>query len=61
MFLRQAPYFIITKQSFLCQKDSIVTLLDSLSQLDITLSIISPIRRFSLQVVVVLEHIVAFP
>ena len=38
---------------------SIVNLLDSQSQLDITSSIISPIRRFSLEVVVV-EHMIAY-
>ena len=41
----------MTKQSFLRQKDSTVILLCFISKFDITLSIISDIIRFSLEVV----------
>ena len=46
----------MTKQSFLRQKDSIVILLCSVSQFDITSSIISDIIRFSLEVVYIVAQ-----
>ena len=49
---------IIPKQSFLRRKDSTVILLSSLSQFKITLSIISEIIRFSLEVVSIVVYIV---